>query len=464
MGIIDKVKLPFKKVKDYASDFITSDEPGIVHYYRIFAQNTKGSSNQRIDKADKVYLSIKRDLVDKEKSFKTPKKIQQILEENSYKTQSQGSRLKLTIDRTEYTLEPVNLYGSRQSEDRKRLYEIKGYHENSKKQPLAIWIDESGNICREENTQNAGKAIQYYFQGQVSAFSYADRNHRTGNINILTSLITIPTGIVADAVKYVGYKVPDLLLARIPKMLDRLVLPVFSVCVFLPAFLILKPISFLLPRQTKDSINKFFSTDLIDANKSAIQDGLFSYIKNNVLNAATIDVEIKAMEDNVLPFSASTYAKKRCIQVLDILPKTMSFINLSISNVCNITSCYLKGACNLLLFAAHAGDRSYLDSAKFLFTEPFKIVKTEFSESLLGKSSFATASNPDNTRQKITFFSDDGSPASQSKSNKANLHYEAGKSGKALKSAGFNQFDKKQSAVNYPLNYPCFKSQQSVLG
>jgi hypothetical protein len=400
---------------------------GILDTFSTFWFSLETDVNKRIDKTDKFFLSKTGEKVYfEDKKFKIP----DFLNRDKKAVKKHGV-LTLSVKGKIYNLKPIR-QGGKQIQDAigNKLYEIVKLRDGIKEldkfkdtKAYAVWINNNNEIS-DVNIPN--QSVKYNFQGEIKSFQNVDRDPSTKQINYLTSLVTWPLGISASIIKWCGYKPTNFVFNTVPKILNRVIIPIVSFAVFVPIFIIGKPIS-LLTERSADQFSSFFKK-VWDFNKTVLTMGLTNHIKENICDQSSIDVQIKAIEDGSLEGSKSgLYIKKGCLMVLNGISHTLQGINIVISNITNIVSSYLKGIGNTFLAVVHQDDK-FWQAAKFLFTEPFKIAKDELTAEFQSKQSNTHAKDYTHSRNREI----------QSSSDKQFKH-EAGLAGQNLLEAGVKQ-------------------------
>lgn len=380
-----------------------SKSPGIIDTI-ITAWNSIGGNDawKRFDKTDEVCIKIKGEtLYFEDKDFKIPT----FLNFNKKARTSEGI-LKLSVKGYVYHLKPIEQGNAHiKNVNGDKLYEIVDLKEGLGREPdkyrqtkaYAVWIDGDNNI----SSANApGAKVTYNFEGKIKSFLNVDRDPRTKQINLLTTAVTMPLGIAAIFIKWLGYRPANFAFSTVPKLLDRVIVPAVSFAVFLPIFVIGKPIS-LLTERSREQFSSFFG-NLLDFNKNVLANGFSDYLKKNVCDQKTIDDQIKALKDGVIEGEAGKiYAKKGFLTILNGLSHLIQLPNIVIPNLLNIASSWVKGVGNVFLAAAHQ-DGKFLQTAKFLFTEPLKIARDEFKQEFKSPNEFKSENKANETPLAMT--------------------------------------------------------------
>lgn len=291
-----------------------------------------------------------------------------------------------------------------------RLYEIIelkhgiiGAKKEKGSKVYGIWLDGNNELS---DNNIAGQHQTYNFSGKVSSFSYIDRNIETGEKNLFTTLlVTWPLGISAAIIKYIGYYGADLIFNKLPRIIDRVILPVASAVVLAPIYILGMLTIFLLLDLPQGLIKKVFDPSFevaeiykkfsspfekaLEFNQAVIKEGASGYIKKNVLEADCIESKVRAIKEGILQVPVTEERaimnKYRLLKAMNAFSSSLNIANLAISNSSNIMASGLKGIANTVLYVTHGGDSAYWDAAKFLFIEPAKIMQQEFKEEFADK-------------------------------------------------------------------------------
>lgn len=355
--------------------------------------------NKRIDKTYQCYINaIKRNIMDGAKTCEIPSFLHRLKVEKS----NDGESPQIISQSRKYKLEQNKINNAPVIDDKdnklhkivKLNHKISGVKEGKATKTYSIWIDRNNDIS---SLNVAGQKQTYNFSGKVGAFSAIDRNVNTGEKNWLTTLfINWPLGLCAYLIKAIGYRVPDIIFDKIPKALDRAIVPLVSAIIFWSIYAIGNIGIFLFCDIPQKIIQKFkpdfnlyekFSKPFdkaLDFNKNIIKNGVTVWLKADILDENDAITKYKALKAGTFTSKNSKEEnaiknKYYTLKVIGGFSHALNTANLGISNFANVIASGLKGVANSILCITHF-DKAYLESAKFLFTEPLKITRDEFKQ------------------------------------------------------------------------------------